>query len=140
MPLHLSQFCPEEASRFSELDFSSMDSLFSKGVSVRKTYEACQAWANILTPEWVSKPIGGDTPLLLFTGEDDVLTPPRMNDYIQNYFPNSQHIIFKDQGHSFTDWSCWDKLVYQFLKSNAQEELDTSCVFKIVRPNFIIKE
>ena len=140
MPLHLSQFCPEEANRFSSLKFSSMDSLFSKGVAAKKTFQACQSWAKLPTPGWVLEPIGGNTPLLLFSGEDDVLTPPRMNRHIQNYFPNSQHIIFKDQGHSFTDWSCWDKLVYQFLRSNAQEALDTSCVAKIVRPNFIIKE
>ncbi len=140
MPLHLSQFCPEESSRFDDAKFTSMDSLYSKGVSVKKTFKACNAWAEIPTPEWVSEPIGGNTPLLLFSGEDDVLTPPRMNNYIENYFPNSQHIVFKDQGHSFTDWSCWDKLVYQFLKSNAQEELDTSCVAKIIRLNFAIEE
>lgn len=140
MPLHLSQFCPEEANRYTQLNFSSMDSLYSKGVAVRKTFQACQSWAEISTPEWITEPIGGNTPLLLFSGEDDVLTPPRMNAYIQNYFPNSQHIIFKDQGHSFTDWTCWDKLVYQFLESNAQEELDTSCVAEIVRPDFEVKE
>ncbi len=137
IPLHLSQLCPEEANKFSETFFASMDTLFTKGMGALTEFRACQAWQELSTPDWMSKPIGGNTPLLLFSGEDDVLTPPRMNHTIHQLFPNSKHIIFKDQGHTYTDWSCWDQLVYQFLENNGEvNELDTSCVKEITRPTF----
>nr|WP_299345270.1 alpha/beta fold hydrolase [Allomuricauda sp.] len=141
IPLHLSQFCPEESNRHPVSNFEALDTLFTRGMGALTEFRACQVWQKIPTPQWPDQPIGGKTPMLLFSGEDDVLTPPRMNESVGEFFPNSIHIVFKNQGHTYTDWSCWDNLVYQFLENRgAINELDTTCVGKIKRPKFVMEQ
>ena len=137
IPLHLSQFCPEESNRHPVENIEAFDTLFTKGMGALTEFNACQVWQQLPTPEWLSEPIGGGARLLLFSGEDDVLTPPRMNDSIGQLFPNSRHVIFKDQGHAYTDWSCWESIIYQFLEGDGEgDPLDISCATKIKRSAF----
>jgi len=140
LPLHLSQFCPEESNRYPIQNLEDLDTLFTKGFAALTTeVKGCKVWQQLPSPDWLSKSIGGNTPLLLFSGEDDVLTPPRMNASVHKLFPNSLHVVFKNQGHTYTDWSCWDNLVYQFLENNGDiHQLDTTCIGTIKRPKFFI--
>ena len=140
VPLFYSQFCPEEAFRTADFDSQrEFAHLFTEGHDAQRVWDGCNAWLPLSEPGWLKASLKGDAPLLLISGEMDIITPPGMNEKIRKALPNSRHIIIPGQGHTPLNWECWDELVYQFLESGDLHQLDTTCLAEMRRPDFITK-
>lgn len=135
MSVYMSTFCPEDINN-NTVNEELLKYTFTEGEMGLMEVNACNEWPSFPTPNWLSLPLRGEAPVLLLTGEDDTQTPPRMAEKVKNQLPNARHLVFPNQGHSWTDYSCWDKLVYEFLEKRNLSTLDTSCIHKIKRPEF----
>lgn len=140
IPAFLSAFCPEEIDRFSQEEASILDHLFTGGGIAREKIDACQDWMEMDRPAWLQQPIQGDIPVLIISGAHDVQTPSRLGEQVQSFYPNSRHIIFPAEGHSFTPlgFQCRYQLEYDFLKNGKLADLDVSCAQNAHRPPFSV--
>lgn len=139
MPVYLSQFCREDVDP-NPVERASLAQLFTEGQMGLMEVGGCELWPRLSTPAWLAQPLAGDAPVLLLTGADDTQTPPRMAQWVQERLPHARHVIFPEQGHSWTDWSCWDSVVYEFLATADLDAVDASCFLTVERPGFPRKE
>lgn len=139
MGVYMSTFCPEDINN-NIVNKELLENIFTKGEMGLMEVNACKEWPIFPTPSWLSLPLKGDAPVLLLTGEDDTQTPPRMAEKVKDQLPNAMHLIFPNQGHGWTDYSCWDILVYEFLENRNLSTLDTSCIGELIRPGFLLQQ
>lgn len=135
MTLFMSTFCHEEVRRY-PLDSLKLSQTYTKGLLSRAEFEACNYWKYQETPNWLSKPLDIEVPVLILTGELDIPTPTSMGEQLVSLLPNAKHLVFPNQGHHWTDYSCWDELVFDFLKTNDLSQLTSECFNQIGRPDF----
>ena len=136
MSVYMSTFCPEDIFN-NPVNEEIFEGTFTKGEMGLMEVRACNVWPKLQTPEWLSKPLNGNAPVLMLTGLDDIQTPPRMAEKVKAQLANARHITFPEQGHGFTNYDCWDKLVYEFLKTGNFSQLDTTCIKELSRPEFM---
>ncbi len=135
MSLYLSQFCPDDIFN-NPVNEEAYKDLFTYGEMGLMEVRACAEWLQLPSPDWLSKSLRGDAPVLLITGKMDTQTPPRMAEKVASVLKNSRHILLPQQGHALTAYDCWDHLVSQFLQSKNLQTIDTSCLQTLKRPNF----
>ncbi len=136
--LFMSTFCHEEIRRY-PLDTLRLSQTYTKGILSKAEYEVCNHWKYQEAPNWLSEPLDIKAPVLILTGELDIPTPPAMGEQLATLLPNVKHLVFPNQGHHWTDYSCWDELVYEFLKTSDLSLLTSECFNRIERPKFKIR-
>lgn len=97
-----------------------------------KTGEAfvalCKGWQTEPAPADFAAPVESEKPVLLLSGTQDPVTPPRWADIAARTLPNSLHVIAPYAGHTIAGHTCANKIVAQFVRSGNVKELDTQCV------------
>jgi pimeloyl-ACP methyl ester carboxylesterase len=91
----------------------------------------CAVWPHKARPADYRKPLQGNLPVLILSGEFDPVTPPRYGDMVAKYLRNSKHIIAKGQGHNVLPVACMPKLFAKFLETANAKTLDDSCMKKL---------
>ena len=84
-----------------------------------------------LDPEF-DKPVKSDVQTLVFSGTMDPVTPPKWGEIVHKNFKNSIHLVVPT-AHDIGG-TCVDSVKRQFLKSGSVNDLDTSCIKKMVLP------
>ncbi len=138
-PVEWCQFCTEEP--YTKIDSQYRQrslQFFTKGLYGIQDTEVCKTWGIQPYPQWLTKELRLDMPVLLITGRNDVPTPPRMADKIVEAATNSRHVVFSGQGHALTDWDCWKDLVSGFLMGTPLDKLDSKCAENYETPEFIM--
>jgi len=137
-PVEWCQFCTEEPYTKIDPQYRQRSlQFFTKGLIGFQDAEVCKTWGIQPYPQWLSKDLRLDMPVLLITGSNDVLTPPRMADKIHEAATNSRHVVFSGQGHALSDWDCWKDLVLGFLMGTPLDKLDSQCAENYELPKFI---
>ncbi|NAS12922.1 alpha/beta fold hydrolase [Poritiphilus flavus] len=137
-PVEWCQFCTEEPyTRFDPEYRNTALQFFTKGIYAIQDTEVCKTWGIQTYPDWLDKELQLEMPVLLMTGENDVLTPPRMAEKIVAVSPNSRHIVFAGQGHFLNDWDCWKQIMLQFLENYDLAGLMVDCSAEYRQPSFI---
>jgi pimeloyl-ACP methyl ester carboxylesterase len=102
--------------------------------------EACELWVRGDHPaDFHQMPIL-DIPTLIFSGELDPVTPPRIGDRLAGYLPHSQHVVLPNTGHGagYYLWEeCLADVVARFISQGHPGGLDTSCADSTQRPPFV---
>ncbi|HEX7181666.1 MAG TPA: alpha/beta hydrolase [Thermoanaerobaculia bacterium] len=109
---------------------------------IRKQQAACAAWPAAKLGREFLDPIVSDVPVLLISGERDPVTPPSNGEHVARTLKNSRHIVVADGGHSFNGiqgTECITNLMVSFVQSGKLEGLDTSCMARMKRPEFVLK-
>lgn len=88
----------------------------------------CAVWPHKARPADYRKPLQGNLPVLILSGEFDPVTPPRYGDLVAKHLPNSKHIIAKGTGHNVLPIGCMPKLFAKFLETADAKNLDDTCM------------
>ena len=81
-------------------------------------------------------PVTSTRPVLIFSGEDDPVTPPTWGEHVKETLPNSRHVVVPGAGHITLMRGCVRDLVGAFLDRASVDGLDASCVRGLTRPPF----
>ena len=127
--MQLSVICTEDASEMT-INEADKDSLL--GTSMITTLQAqCDAWPKGKRPEGFRKPLTGNVPVLILSGEFDPVTPPRYGDEVAKSLPNGRHLVIRGQGHNVLPVGCMPKLFASFVDGANAKTLDASCLDKV---------
>jgi pimeloyl-ACP methyl ester carboxylesterase len=108
---------------------------------LRQQREACALWPRAKIPADYSKPVQGEAPVLILTGQWDPVTPPANGDAAARKLPNSLHVIVPHGAHALGGLEgidCVQRLMTQFVQEGTTRNLDTSCVKNIRRRGFAV--
>jgi pimeloyl-ACP methyl ester carboxylesterase len=103
---------------------------------------ACGMWPRGEIPAGFREPVSSNTPVLIFSGNMDPVTPPKYGEEVASHLPNSRHVIIPEAGHGvdgLKDPGCIDRIALEFLDKGDVKNLDVSCVERMARPPFATK-
>ncbi len=132
--MELSVLCSED---FPFIDVSAdnsdtlMGNLFLEVVDLQ-----CNVWPRGEVPEGFHEPVVSDIPVLLMSGERDPVTPPHYAEQTAGTFSNSLNLVARGQAHSVMKNVCLRDITTEFIEKGSVEDLDTSCVEKILPAPF----
>ena len=127
--MQLSVICTEDAAEL-KADPADADSLI--GVAMIQALQAqCAVWPRGERPADFRKPLAGDTPVLILSGEFDPVTPPRYGQEVARGLPNARHLVVRGQGHNVLPAGCMPKVFASFVASASVKRLDVDCLARI---------
>ena len=88
----------------------------------------CAVWPHKQRPADFRKPLTGNVPVLILSGEFDPVTPPRYGDMVAKHLTNAKHVIAKGTGHNVLPVGCMPKLFAKFLETADAKSLDVGCI------------
>ncbi|WP_426270673.1 alpha/beta hydrolase [Dyella kyungheensis] len=99
---------------------------------------SCAVWPKGTRPADFHQPLKTDTPVLLFSGQFDPVTPPRYGEQVAKNLPNSRHLVLTGQGHNVINAGCAPQLVKHFIEDLNPKALDAACLERLQpTPTFI---
>jgi pimeloyl-ACP methyl ester carboxylesterase len=104
--------------------------------------QACELWPRATIQANYAAPVRSDLPVLIMTGEWDPVTAPANGDGVSRTLPNSLHVVVPHGAHGFGGLEgieCIERLSQDFVERGTTTGLDTSCVKKIKRRGFVLK-
>jgi pimeloyl-ACP methyl ester carboxylesterase len=110
---------------------------------LRQQREACTFWPRGKIPKNYAAPTRSKVQALILTGEWDPVTPPVYAKTAARYLPNSLNIVVPSGGHGFNGLEgldCISNLMAEFINRGTVKGLDSSCVKKIHRKGFLLKD
>lgn len=140
--LYLSVTCTEDLPFTVAKEERDAEKTFLGPYRLTQQREACSEWPRGELPSGYSSLAASEVPALIFTGQWDPVTPPRLGERVARLLPNSLHLIVPSGGHGFgglDGLGCLDTLVEKFIESGSAKGLDTSCVKMIRRKGFVLK-
>jgi pimeloyl-ACP methyl ester carboxylesterase len=127
--MQLSVICAEDAA---ELKSNPKDADTLLGNQMVEFMQAqCKVWPHGKRPADFRKPLSGNVPVLILSGEFDPVTPPRYGNEVLKSLPNARHLIFKGQGHNVMPISCGPKLFASFINTADAKKLDAKCLDRL---------
>ncbi|MGY3266404.1 pimeloyl-ACP methyl ester carboxylesterase [Lysobacter sp. HA35] len=121
-----SVICAEDADRYVE---DPNDANTALGTDMAKTFfAACRTWPHGTRPADFTKPLTGNVPVLLMSGELDPVTPPEYAERVAKTLPNSKTVVLKGQGHGQMGTGCMPKLIGKLIETANAKALDTKCL------------
>ena len=109
---------------------------------VSQQTRACGMWPRGEIPDDFLEPVSSKSPVLIFSGNMDPVTPPKYGEEVARHLPNSKHIIIPEAGHGpfgLSNPGCVDRIAIEFLDKGDAKNLDVSCVTRMARPPFTTK-
>jgi len=135
--MFLSVVCAEDMPRISPDDIARESAGRFIGSAMFDTrMKPCEFWPKGLVSADYYAPVTSTRPVLLFSGEDDPVTPPSWGEHVKQTLPNSLHVVVPGAGHITIMRGCVRDLVGEFLDRASVDGLDASCVRSLRRPPF----
>jgi len=135
--MFLSVVCAEDMPRISQDDIARESAGRFIGSTMFDTrMKPCEFWPKGLVSADYYAPVTSTRPVLIFSGEDDPVTPPTWGEHVKETLPNSRHIVVPGAGHITIMRGCVRDLVGAFFDSASVDGLDVSCVRGLTRPPF----
>jgi pimeloyl-ACP methyl ester carboxylesterase len=135
--MFLSVVCAEDMRRITAEDIARETAGRFLGSTMFDTrMKPCAFWPRGLVSNDYYEPVRSAKPVLIFSGEDDPVTPPSWGDHVAQSLPNSRHIVVPGAGHITLMRGCVRELVGQFLDAARADGLDAACVDSLRRPPF----
>ncbi|MET0288891.1 MAG: alpha/beta hydrolase [Pseudoxanthomonas sp.] len=91
----------------------------------------CKVWPKGARVANFRKPLSGQVPALLVSGEFDPVTPPRYGEQVLKTLPNARHLVLRGQGHNVITVGCMPRLLGSFLDTTDAKALDAQCLAKL---------
>ena len=121
----LSVLCAEDADRVS--DASEQGTVLGTDL-VGWLRTACGAWPHGTRPAGFNEPFASDLPVLVLSGSDDPVTPPRYAHDIVKHLGHGRVLELAGQGHAVLGAGCVPRLVEVFLRTLDARALDAKCL------------
>jgi pimeloyl-ACP methyl ester carboxylesterase len=137
--MFLSVVCAEDMTRISSGDIAREAKDGFLGTAFFDTrMKPCEFWPKGTVPDDFYQPVVSAKPVLIFSGEDDPITPPSWGDHVAQYLKNSKHFIVPGAGHGCTGRGCVPQLMSEFLDQASVKNLDPTCLQAQHRPPFFV--
>jgi pimeloyl-ACP methyl ester carboxylesterase len=134
MPLHLAVVCAEDFPRLTpQLLEEDTRGSFLSAPQILRIGKMCDAIA--VPPVPYKEPAPITAPVLLLSGAQDPVTPPRRAEAARKYMKNAQHLVVKNGGHIVTPLGCAPRLLRTFLDQPGTP-LQADCLNDIPAPTF----
>ncbi len=127
--MQLSVMCSEDADEFAAREEDRDGVLGTEFIEFAKAQ--CSAWPRGSRDANFRKPLSGDLPVLLVSGEFDPVTPSRYADEVASNLTNSRALVLPGQGHSVIGIGCMPKLFAQFIETTDAKQLDATCLERL---------
>jgi len=114
---------------------------FLGDLRARKQLAACAGWPAPKLGAEFRIPVTSDVPALLLSGGADPATPPSSGERVARTLKRSRHVVVPDAGHGLGGMKgleCVPQMVSAFIAADSAESLDTSCVARMQRPDFML--
>jgi pimeloyl-ACP methyl ester carboxylesterase len=135
--LLFSVLCAEDLAFIDDADRAALDREPLLGTEILETWgRVCGFWPRGEVPPEYHEPVVSETPVLLFSGDLDPVTPPRWGESVAAHLTNSKHVVVPGAAHGTLQLGCVQRLVRQFLADGSVDSLDASCVEGLRRPRF----
>jgi pimeloyl-ACP methyl ester carboxylesterase len=106
---------------------------------MRQQRAACEIWGRSPVSVDYYRPVRSNAVVLLVTGADDPVTPPRYAAEVARTMPNALNLVVPFGAHGLNGlagMACIDEIERQVIETASVKGLDTSCVAKIKRRGF----
>lgn len=135
--LFLSVVCAEDMPRISADDIARETGGSFLGRHMFDTrVTPCEFWPKGAVADDFYAPVTSSTPVLIFSGENDPVTPPSWGDQVAATLTNSRHVVVPGAGHIALMRGCVQDLVGRFYEAADARSLDAGCVGQLRRPPF----
>ena len=135
--MFLSVVCAEDLPRISAEDIARETAGRFIGATMFETQvKPCEFWPKGLVSADFYEPVTSAKPVLLFSGENDPVTPPSWAEHARASLRNSRHVVVPGAGHITLMRGCVQELVGTFLDRLDLGGLQVSCVGGLTRPPF----
>lgn len=135
--MFLSVVCAEDMPRISPEDIARETAGRFIGSAMFDTrMKPCEFWPRGTVADDYYAPVTSSTPVLIFSGEDDPVTPPSWGDHVAGSLANARHIVVPGAGHITLQRGCVPRLVAQFLDDPDPKAVDPACLASLTRPPF----
>lgn len=136
--LHFSNICSEAIPFITSADLArATQNTFLGDSRVLSYRDVCKGWPRGEVLRSFLKPVITGTPILVFSGEEDGVTPPWLAKRAMRHWPNAIQVSIPHTGHQF-DSQCEFNIVEAFFKAGSVRDLDTSCIGNTKRPPFAL--
>jgi pimeloyl-ACP methyl ester carboxylesterase len=98
----------------------------------------CEFWPKGAVAENFYVPVDSRNPVLIFSGQDDPITPPSWGAHVAEHLANSKHFVVPGAGHGSTARGCAPELMAKFLDQASVANLDPACLQSQHRPPFFV--
>ena len=135
--LFLSVVCSEDMPRISAADIDQQAAGHFIGRAMFDTrVKPCEFWPRGVVDAGFYAPVSSEKPVLIFSGENDPVTPPSWGEHVAASLRNSRHVVVPGAGHIALMRGCVRDLVGRFLEQGSAATLDVDCVKSLKRPPF----
>lgn len=88
----------------------------------------CEGWtSDPVAGDW-GEPVKSDKPVLLLSGNQDPVTPPRWGDIAARTLPNSKHLVAPHASHTIATHTCANQLIADFIQAGKVSAVDAECL------------
>lgn len=137
--LMLSVVCSEDLPRASdELLAQDANNDFIGGQTGEAFKALCSAWPAQPVDESWAEPVQSDKPVLLLSGTQDPVTPPRWGDIAARTLPNSKHLVASHASHTIASHTCANRIIAKFIEAGSVKPLDGDCLKQRVAQPFVL--
>ncbi|MBS1820002.1 MAG: alpha/beta hydrolase [Acidobacteria bacterium] len=135
--LFLSVVCAEDLPRIGAEDIARETAGRFIGRTLFETQvKPCEFWPRGLVDAEFYEPVRSPAPVLIFSGENDPVTPPVWGEHVHATLPNSRHIVVPGSGHITLMRGCVRQLVGRFFDAARVDAIDPACVNGLSRLPF----
>ncbi len=138
--MHNSVMCTEDVRFYGESEnLNQKNENTYMGTAFLENLQAlCNAWPIGVMDEDFKEPLHSAIPVLLFSGEQDPITPPEYAEQVMQNLTNAKHLVVKGQGHFVSIQGCAPHLVAKFVSEASVEGLNPECLSRLsAAPLFI---
>ena len=138
--LYLAITCAEDVPRTdAAAEAVEANGTFLGNYRMRQQREACALWGRSPVPRDFHSPIDSDAAVLIVSGANDPVTPPRYGNAVAAMLENRVNVVVPFGAHGLGGLEgieCVDRLRHDLIERGSVEGLDTSCIAGIKRRGF----
>ncbi|MFT7559195.1 MAG: pimeloyl-ACP methyl ester carboxylesterase [Flavobacteriales bacterium] len=99
---------------------------------------ACSIWPQGQIDKDFKVPLKSTIPVLLLSGSDDPITPPKYAEQVKIGLKNSKHFVLSGQGHSVSFTACTPTIIAKFIDEGHLDNINDNCLKRLkAAPLFI---
>ena len=127
--MHNSVVCSEDVPFYdaAQIDRAELQKTYLGTTQLDGLRNICSVWPRGPMDADFHEPLHTDVPVLLLSGSDDPVTPPRDAEQARVGLTHSLHIVLEGFGHGQLAAPCLDRVMAEFIERASIDGLDTSC-------------
>jgi hypothetical protein len=141
--LYLSVTCTEDVAAIGPNAAALQAGTFLGDFRLSQQRAACAQWVRGALPDGFRDPVVSEVPTLIVSGERDPVTPARWGYQVQEFLPQSVHLVVPNGGHGWfglEGTECVDALQSRLWETGGIGGLDAeTCRASITRPPFLLE-